>query len=35
MEGTNALSVLLGDADPTVREQAQTAIGQITTAGQK
>lgn len=35
MEGTNALSVLLGDTDPAVREQAQTAIGQITVAGQK
>ena len=28
-EGTNALTVLLGDTDPTVREQAQAAIGQI------
>ena len=35
MEGTNALSVLLGDTDPAVREQAQTAIGQITVAGER
>jgi HEAT repeat protein len=30
-EGTNALAVLLGDTDPTVRDLAQTAISQITT----
>jgi HEAT repeat protein len=29
-EGTNALAVLLADTDPAVREQAQTAIRQIT-----
>lgn len=28
-EGTNALTVLLGDTDPTVREQAQIAINRI------
>jgi HEAT repeat protein len=30
LEGTNALAVLLTDADPAVREQAQTAIRRIT-----
>ena len=35
MEGTNALSVLLRDTDPTVREQAQTAIDQITNGEKK
>lgn len=34
-EGTNALTVLLGDTDPTVRDLAQTAIGQITKDAQK
>jgi len=34
-EGTNALAVLLEDTDPTVREQAQAAIGQITNSGKK
>jgi HEAT repeat protein len=34
-EGTNALAVLLGDTDPTVREQAQAAIGQITNSGKQ
>jgi HEAT repeat protein len=32
-EGTSALTVLLRDADPTVREQAQMAIVQITNGG--
>jgi len=35
MEATNALTVLLGDADPTVREQAQLAMSQITNEGHK
>jgi HEAT repeat protein len=35
MEGTNALSVLLRDTDPTVREQAQMAIDQITNGEKK
>ncbi len=34
-EGTNALTVLLGDTDPTVREQAQTAIGLIANGEKK
>jgi HEAT repeat protein len=34
-EGTNALTVLLRDTDPTVREQAQSAIGQITDGKKK
>jgi HEAT repeat protein len=34
-EGTNALTVLLGDADSTVREQAQMAMSQITNQGHK
>lgn len=34
-EGTNALTVLLGDTDPTVREQAEAAIGQIVSREKK
>lgn len=34
-EGTNALTVLLGDTDATVREQAKTALNQIANGGQK